>query len=370
MREVLILVLAAAAVFTWLAWPDPEPPAPASRVAGLLGGPVEGLPRIREPRPLVWPRDHGAHPAYRHEWWYFTGHLEAAGGRSFGFQFTLFRFRMPGGTRVDSAWATDQVWMAHLALSDHQRQRFLTAERLARGAVGLAGASPGRWWLRDWRVVDNGAGWTLRASTGEFGLELDLEPSGPPVLQGEAGYSRKGPEPGNASMYYSQPRLAAGGELRIGDTRLAVKGEAWLDREWGTSALGPDLAGWDWFALQLADGASLMIYRLRTRQGGTARWSAGKWVGADGRTRTLSASDFRLAPLESWRDGAGHDWPVAWRLRVPAAELDVRVEAVFPGQLWTGRVHYWEGAVDVRRHDNGAEAGRGYLEMTGYADAQ
>lgn len=372
MRELFVVLVAAAGVFAWLAWPErSSSPSSAPGVTGLLGGPAEGMPRIHGPQPLAWPRDYGAHPVYRHEWWYFTGHLETSDGRRFGFQFTLFRFRLPGPVdATSSAWATDQIWMGHLALSDLGGERFHSDERVVRGALGLAGAEPDRWWIRDWRVQATETGWRLRASSRDFGLDLSLAPGKPAVLQGDAGYSRKGPEPGNASMYYSLTRMDAGGRLRLkGETRTVVDGSAWLDREWGTSALGEGLAGWDWFALQLDDGRDLMIYRLRTRQGGTAPWSAGKLVTADGTARTLSVGDFDLSILRTWRDDGGHAWPVAWRIAVPSADVALEVEAVFPGQLWAGRVRYWEGAVDIRDSASGRAAGRGYLEMTGYADS-
>ena len=366
MRELLAVVFAAGLVLAWLFWPRTPPEATApSAVTGLLGGPPGDLPRIEGPHPLSFPEDHGAHPAYRHEWWYFTGYLETGDTRTFGFQYTLFRFRIPGPGGVESAWATEQVWMAHLALSDIERGRFRQVERLARGALDLAGAEPGRWWLRDWTVTDTGDGWHLAADAGDFALDLQLAPGGPPILQGEAGYSRKGPEAGNATMYYSHPRLSVTGGMRLGETGMEVTGgEAWLDREWGTSALGPDLAGWDWFALHLDGGRRLMVYRLRTDDGTTAPWSAGKWIDDTG-ARTLSPRDFELIPGRTWTDVHGHDWPVSWRLRVPGEDLEAVVEAAFPEQLWTGRVEYWEGAVNVRAPD-GDPVGRGYLEMTGY----
>jgi predicted secreted hydrolase len=369
-RDALIVLAVVAALLAWLALQTREERAPGQTLSSgqLLGDAPGSFRRVTGPEPLHFPDDHAAHPGFRSEWWYFTGNLETAEGRHFGFQYTLFRFELGEAPPSESAWASEAVWMAHLAVSDIAAERFYQSERFSRGALGLAGASQARWWLRDWEVTREGERFRIDADAADFGLELDLEQTRPIVLQGERGYSQKGPEPGNASRYYSITRLAATGRLRIGDRHHAVDGLAWLDREWGSSQLGENVAGWDWFALQLDDGRDLMVYRLRETGGGATPFSAGKIVRPDGSSRTLESEDFTTEPERYWQDAFGVRWPVEWRVRVPSENLDLRVESRFDAQRWTGSVSYWEGAVGVRDADSGESLGRGYLELSGYAD--
>jgi predicted secreted hydrolase len=325
---------------------------------------------------LQFPRDHGAHPDFRSEWWYFTGNLADAAGRRFGFQFTVFRFALaPAATRRASAFATRQAWMAHLAITDVDAQRFHAFERFARGAAGLAGAQPHPFavWLEDWRAEALPAAHAgaepfplrLRAGDGEVALDLVLQPGRARVLHGEQGLSRKSAAAGNASYYYSYTRIPASGELRTPAGRFQVAGEAWMDREWSTSALAADQRGWDWFSLQLDDGRDLMFYRLRDAAGGMHAFSAGVLVPPRGQVTHLNAADVALTPLRHWRSPAGGRYPVAWRLR--SGQLDLQVHALLDAQEHRAAFRYWEGAVAVRGRDGPrAIAGHGYLEMTAY----
>ena len=368
-RDLTIALLVALIAIAWLTQRTANAPDGATGVSGtgLLNNAPEEFLRITGPPSLQFPEDHALHPGYRNEWWYFTGNLEDEDGARYGFQYTLFRFALPAEAPRAGDFATDAIWMAHLAVSDIEGERFLSRERFARDALGMAGATADQWWLRDWRVERGAAGWRLTAGFDQAALELTLAPTRPPVLQGDAGYSRKGPEPGNASAYYSITRMQARGALTLDGRTRSVSGLAWLDREWGSSQLGEGIAGWDWFALQLADGRDLMLYRLRTAAGAASPFSAGALVEPGGEYRILKRDDFELTPTRTWRDAAGVEWPVAWRVRVPEAGLDVRVEATFDAQRWRGTVSYWEGAVDV--FDAGGDrAGRGYLELSGYAD--
>lgn len=369
-RDLVLVAFAALAAVGWLAARVQQAaPAPAALSASaLLGAAPESFRRVTGPEPLRFPEDHGVHPGYRNEWWYLTGNLEDADGRRFGFQFTLFRFAADPIDTPATDFSADAVWMGHLAVSDVENRRFVTRERFARGALGLAGATSGEWWLRDWRVVRTGSGWRLDAALEDGRIALDLEPVKPVVLQGERGYSRKGPERGNASRYYSITRIDAGGRLRLDGAVYAVSGRAWLDREWGSSQLGEGIAGWDWFALQLDDGRDLMLYRLRTGAGGASPFSAGALVAPDGRYTILERADFELEPIRRWTDAAGVSWPVAWRVRVPAASISITVRPVFDAQRWNASVAYWEGAVDALDAAGGV-VGRGYLELSGYADS-
>lgn len=348
-----------------------EPPLPTLSVAEQLGNqPDAGFARADRPRAFVFPRDHGPHPDYRNEWWYFTGNLDAPDGRRFGFQATFFRIGLEASAPArSSAWATSQAWMAHLALSDAATGNHRGVERFARGAAGLAGATtePLRVWLEDWTLSsdDGGATWRLDAAADDFRLDLTLRAERPVVLQGDAGLSRKSTEPGNASYYYSVPRLATRGTVTIDGAGHAVTGLSWLDREWSTSALGADQAGWDWLALQLADGRDLMYYRLRRKDGGVDGTSRGSLVDVDGR-RTELGADLPLQPARWWTAADGRRFPVEWDLALPDEPRRLRVVAAFDDQYMTLAVRYWEGMVDVRDRATGEPLGRGYLEMTGY----
>ena len=377
MRKDLLMILVLASIaLIWLGLRvhsgSPEASVQFSGT-GLLATAPESFRRVTEPVPMSFPVDHALHPGYRNEWWYFTGNLDGPNGERFGYQFTLFRFALERSDAStvesnDSEFAADAVWMAHLALSDGRAQTFYQHERFAREALGLTGATKTEWWLRDWQVTATETGWRLQAGTDRFALDLMLDPAKPIVLQGDAGYSRKGPELGNASRYYSLTRIESSGQVRIDDETINVTGQSWLDREWGSSQLGEGLDGWDWFALQLNDGRDLMLYRLRQSDGQASPFSAGVLVEADGDYRILSAEDFTLSPKRWWRDAQGIEWPLDWQLGLPTAAIELDVRAVFDDQRWNRSVQYWEGMVDVFDRSGNA-IGRGYLELSGYADA-
>ncbi|QXE91937.1 carotenoid 1,2-hydratase [Geomonas subterranea] len=382
MRRVLFLPAAAAvmALLAWYLWSASRPAGNAPRetftVGQTLGGPAApGFLRAEKPRRFSFPADHGPHPGYRNEWWYFTGNLKGTDGRRFGYQLTFFKTALtPGGVARASAWATNQVYMAHFAVTDVQGRRFRFAERFSRGALGLAGASgePLAVRLDDWSALQTTPRpWGVRLAAAENGLALDLNLVSvkPEVLNGAGGLSRKGASPGNASYYYSIPRLATSGTLRIGGERFDVNGLSWLDREWSTSALEPDQVGWDWFALQLEDGRDLMFYQLRRRDGRSDPFSGGTLVAADGRSETLKRGDVRLEVVNWWESPAsGIRYPSVWRLRVPSARIALEIVPRLAGQELLTGFRYWEGAVEVRGLE-GSPGGTGYLEMTGYSGA-
>jgi len=380
MRRLVILAVVAAgiglAVALALVGPvRPVAPEATLAVAEALGGAdTAGYLRAVAPRQLSFPADHGPHPGYRNEWWYLTGNVRTADGRPFGYQVTFFRTALAPSTPMRaSAWATRDVYMAHFAITDVVGGRFLPHHRLARGAAGLAGARavPLRVWTEDWMLqaeAQAGLPARLRAAAGQVALDLHIEPGKPMVLQGDQGLSRKGPEPGNASYYYSFTRLPTRGTLRIGPDRFEVRGASWMDREWSTSALG-DKVGWDWFALQLADGRDVMYYQLRRADGSTDRFSAGVLVAADGHARALRADDVRLEVLDTWASPRGGTrYPARWRLSVPSADLHLEVRPALADQELPGPVRYWEGAVRIRPvAPGGGPAGAGYVELVGYA---
>jgi predicted secreted hydrolase len=360
----------------------PELQRPAMSLVGTLGGAdTVGYARATEPRPFVFPEDHGPHPEYRTEWWYVTGNLVGEGGRAFGFQLTIFRNALaptpPGGP---SAWATNQAYMGHFALTDVASARFHAFELFARGAGGLAGAGsdPLSVWIEDWVIESTGSGdsvFPLRVRADGDGVELDLvlEAGKPVVLQGDAGLSQKGPEPGNASYYYALTRMPAEGRVVVDGDVTRVEGLAWLDREWSTSALSPGQVGWDWFALQLEDGWEMMVYQLRREDGTADGLSDGVLIDPDGERHPLAwGSEVTVEPTGTWRSPVdGTVYPSGWRIRVPARDWDLRVTPVLEDQELRLAFRYWEGAVRVHGTGAGGDPveGWGYVELTGYDGA-
>jgi predicted secreted hydrolase len=347
----------------------------ATGIRFLGEGAATGFARATVPRDLSFPTDHGSHDAFRTEWWYFVGNVDGGDGSHFGFELTFFRIALsPAARSRSSAWGADQVWMAHFAVTDVARGRFATAERFARGALGLAGAEadPFRVWVNDWSVDGSmgarAADLRVTARDEEMSLALRLTSSKPPVAQGDRGLDAKGPEPGNASYYYSFPRLAASGSIEVDGVTTEVTGSAWIDREWGTSALSSGVVGWDWFALQLSDGSDLMYYRLRDASGAASPFSGGSIVNADGESRRLAAGDVRLTPVDYWSsERTGVRYPVAWRLEIPQEQATLEIAPYLEGQEVDLSVRYWEGAVRVVGSKGTSRlTGQGYLELAGY----
>ncbi|MGA7537570.1 MAG: lipocalin-like domain-containing protein [Steroidobacteraceae bacterium] len=336
------------------------------------------------PQPLEFPRDEGPHPDFRQEWWYLTGNLDSTGGERFGFELTIFRFALAPTAPIPTAapgaegskWRTRQIYLGHFAVTDVARHRFRFAAKPSRGALGLAGAqaNPLRVWVGNWQVgQDPAAGasagaWQVRAAEPDYVLSLAARPLMPPVLNGERGFSRKSAESGDATYYYSIPRIAVQGTLVRDGQPLRVHGLAWLDREWGSGSLGRQEVGWDWFGLQLDDGSCLMFYSLRDRDGAQDPESAGTWIDAHGKARGLARSDVRIEVLDHWTDRSGARYPSRWRLLAPALGLDLRVHPILADQELLTSPRYWEGAVDVAGTRAGrAIGGRGYVELVGYA---
>lgn len=358
-------LLAVSASWTLADMPYPTAPAPANTIA---------YAQALAPVPLEFPRDQGPHPDYRQEWWYLTGNLDSADGERFGFELTIFRFALAPGSpesraAASSPWRTRQIYLGHFAVTDVARHRFLFSVKLARGALGLAGAQaePLRVWVGNWEIAQD-ASWRLQAAGKGYALSLTAQPLISAVLNGEQGLSRKSGEPGNATYYYSIPRIAVQGNIVRDGRPLQVRGLAWLDREWGSGSLGPRQTGWDWFGLQLGDGSCLMFYSLRDREGAQDPYSAGTWVDAQGHARPLTRSDVRIEVLDHWTDPSGARYPSRWRLVVPELGLDLEVHPVLADQELVTSPRYWEGAADVAGTRAGQPiAGRGYVELVGYA---
>jgi predicted secreted hydrolase len=329
---------------------------------------VTPYPLVRPGLTLRFPADHGSHPQFRTEWWYVTGWLKTADGKDLGFQVTFFRTRPLVDERNPSHFAAQQVLFAHAALSEQAIGRLLHGERAARQGFGLAAARTGDADIAigDWRLRREPSGrWQTRVSADGFALMLDFQPTQPPLLQGQAGYSRKGPRPEQASYYYSIPHLRVSGQVRRGGRTVTASGEAWLDREWSSNYLAPDAQGWDWTGLNFDDGSALMAFRIRRKGGGTL-WAGGSLRGADGRTMVLGPGDVAFHPVATWQSRVtGAVYPVAQdvSVRIAGRSTTWHLTPTFAAQELDARRSglpvYWEGAVSTR-------GGRGYLEMTGY----
>jgi predicted secreted hydrolase len=379
-RAAILILLTASLLFAVYLLARPEPllaPKASLSVAGALrAANDQGYTRALEPRDFRFPADHGPHPEFRTEWWYYTGNLETAEGRRFGFQLTFFRSALaPEMPARESAWATRQAWLAHFTLTDVQSGKFRSFERWSRGALGLAGAQgePFRVSLKDWKaeaVRGQAPPMHLAASEDGVGIDLVLQQGKPPVLQGERGLSRKSAEPGNASYYYSLTRMPASGTVRLGNESFTVTGLAWMDREWSTSSLGKDQVGWDWFSLQLSDGWDVMLYRLRKKDGTPDRASSGTLIGLFGETRPLSLADFAIEDVGEWRSPrSSARYPEHWRLKIPSEDLDLKVRPLLADQELDVSFRYWEGAVGIEGTHRGRPVqGRGYVELTGYTE--
>jgi len=339
--------------------------------------PVSGFTRAMGPQELVFPEDHGAHTDFQTEWWYYTGNLDTVDGRHFGYQFTIFRSALvPPEDRQQrsSSWATDQVYMAHFALTDVDAGRFRYFDRFSRGAAGLAGvqASPYQVWLEDWSVEELEPGvYHLRAAQDDVAIDLRLTDLKGPIPQGDRGYSQKGPEPGNASYYYSLARLASSGTVCVGGTTYQVDGLSWMDHEFSTSALGSELVGWDWFSIQLDDGSELMVYQLRREDGTVDPFSGGTYVDAAGNTTRLGHHDFVVKVNDTWHSPhSGATYPAQWTITVPSEDLILEVTPYLADQELDASFIYWEGAVKiVGEHAGNGVSGNGYVELTGYAQS-
>ncbi len=355
----------------------------ALRVGAVLGDDgATGFARAEQVRPFEFPADHGAHPAFRSEWWYLTVVLEDAAGNAYGVQFTLFRQALrplsPDEPASASPWQTNQAFMAHLGVTDVAGGTHEGRARFTRGHPALAGVTvpPLAAYIEDWSLQTEpgasgaeGVRFVLDAvDRGELGARLELAQTRPIVPQGDRGLSAKGD--GQASYYFSMPRLETRGELVVEGRTVAVTGWGWLDREWSTSVLSGAQIGWDWFALQLDDGRDLMAFRLRRADGRRDPYDHGMLVAADGTQRKLTPDTFELTPLRVWEDDTGAAWPVGWQLtlRQEGAQPEERMEinAMLNDQVMALGVEYWEGLVQASR--DGAPLGRGYMELTGYRD--
>jgi len=376
---VFLILIVAAFAFWLLRSQDTAVPANAALESLLVddGTTSDAFARATVPGAVNFPRDLGPHEDYQTEWWYYTGNLQTEDGRDFGYQFTIFRRAIQPMSEVPqvdnpSTWRSNQIYLAHFTVSDMGGDEFHVAERFSRGGAELAGAQaqPYYVWLEDWSVTEVEPGTVrIQADTEDVSLDLTLVETMPPVLHGDGGLSQKGPEPGNASYYYSIVRQATSGELVIGEETFQVDGLSWKDHEYSTSALSPGSVGWDWFSLQLDDCSALMLFQIRRDDGSIEPYSSASFISNDGALQTLGHEEWQLDVLDTWTSPhSGGEYPAHWRLRIPSIALDLEGRPMMADQELNVSTIYWEGASEFSGTLSGEPVtARGYVEMTGYA---
>jgi predicted secreted hydrolase len=327
-------------------------------------------PQVQPGTALVFPADDGAHPAFRTEWWYVTGWLRDAQAHELGFQVTFFRIRPGIAETSTSRFAPKQLLFAHAALANPEWARLRYDQRAAREGFGLAAAATGTTdvIIGDWSLMQQADRFAAHVRARAFAMELTLDASAPPLLQGERGVSRKGPDPADASYYYSRPQLAVEGSVAFDEKTREVSGVAWLDHEWSSRLMPQGGVGWDWIGINFDDGSALMAFRIRDANGG-ALWAGGAYRDRQDVSRALVPGDVDFIAQRSWRSPrTAIAYPVSFRVR--AGDIDVTLEPLLDDQELDARAGvgtvYWEGA--MRASIRGRVAGRGYLELTGYGE--
>lgn len=351
----------------------------------LWAGDIPAERQFEDAKPgyaYTFPKDHGAHPNFQIEWWYFTGNIESKTGKEYGYELTFFRRGIANAKVIEnpSRWSVRDVYLAHFAVTDLPGGRFHFQEKISRAAIGKAGAKEDHLevWIDRWQAVGEGEQIHLRAGgdlqkSEDWRIDLILTPEKHLVIHGESGISLKGEEEGQTSHYYSYTRLKTAGILRIDGKEEQVTGSSWMDHEFSTSILNAAQIGWDWFSIQLDDQSEVMIYKIRRKGGEKDPVSSGTIVYPDGKIRYLAADDFTLRPIQNWKSKeSGAVYPVEWQIEIPSEELVMTSKPLLREQeLITAastRVTYWEGASRFKGKKAGkAISGKGYIELTGYA---
>ena len=322
-----------------------------------------------------FPKDHGAHPGFRTEWWYYTGHLKSKKGRNFGFQLTFFRHALrPSSKQPQSRWALHTLYFAHFAITDEKGGKYRFQEKVSRGALNMAGTKSETYhvWVEDWQVWLQGENHILKAGKEDMGIDLALVSNKVAVIHGSDGVSQKAVGEGYGSHYYSLTRMEAAGTIYWQGQFYEVEGLAWMDHEFGSNQLRDYQVGWDWFSVQLENQTELMFYLIRHRDGRADPTSSGTLVYPDGSSEHLPLAEFQVKTLGSWRSKkSGTTYPSGWKLKVPGKKLELKLAPTIKDQeLITKKstlVNYWEGSVRVKGKIEGKDvSGRGYVELTGY----
>lgn len=327
-----------------------------------------------------FPADHFSHDEFKTEWWYYTGHLESADKKPFGYELTFFRSGVPISDGVNGgAFELRNVYMAHFALTDVSAKKFYHEEKMSRGGAGAAGASDKEYkvWLENWSALrDPKSGkHILSARSKDCSIKLSLDEGKVPAIHGNQGVSQKASCVGCASHYYSHTRMPAEGEITIGDKKYNVRGSSWMDHEFGSNQLAANQVGWDWFSIQLDDGSDMMLYLMRLKDGTYDPHSSGTFVAADGGVQHLHLSDYKIESSQKWKSPhTGGQYPTSFHVSVPSKQLDLQIEALLQDQELASKdktgISYWEGACRVKGKRAGAEVrGQAYVEMTGYSEA-
>lgn len=329
-----------------------------------------------EPRTFQFPNDFGSHPEYLTEWWYYTGNLLTEDGRHFGYQLTFFRRAISDELEIPnrSEWSTNQIYLAHFALTNTSEKQHYVFDNISRGAAGIAGTETEPLfsiWLKDWEVVQVDEHlFQMKAGTQDVEINLQLTDLKGIILNGNQGLSQKGGEVGNASYYFSQTRLKTSGMIRIDNVKYKVNGFSWMDHEFGTSTLGIEQVGWDWFSIQLDNETEIMLFQIRQKDGEISKFSSGTLIYPDGKTENLVKSDFKIVVLDTWRTSDQFTYPNKWRITSDRLDLDLEINPLIDDQEMKLFFRYWEGAVQVNGTVNGEKvSGYGYVELTGYAQS-
>ncbi len=344
---------------------------------------AEDFKRALPGRTFSFPQDHFSHPEFKTEWWYYSGHLYNQEKKSYGYQLTFFRTALGRETKGEkSKWAIQNLYFAHLALTDESKKRFKYREKISRGSLGEAGASsyerdgkPFRVWVEDWFLEGKGTGMRdhfLKGGDEDFGIELLLTPEKKPVIHGHNGISQKAEGEGNASHYYSITRLKTEGKIFLKKKEIPVQGRTWMDHEFGSTQLREYQVGWDWFGIQLENGVDLMIYQIRHQDGRIDPYSSGTIILQDGIHYALLLKEFQVQSLDRWRSQkTGATYPSEWRIDVPSHRIELMLTPTVKDQELitqeSTRVTYWEGSVKVEgKYQGNPIKGVGYVELTGY----
>ena len=348
---------------------------------------AEDFKRALPGRIFSFPQDHFSHPEFKTEWWYYSGHLQSLSQdrKSFGYQLTFFRTGLTRETKHQkSKWSIQDLYFAHLAITDESKKKFGYLEKISRGSLGEAGASPYkasektfRVWIEDWSIEGKGPGMQnhfLKARDKNYGIELMLKPQKNPVVHGQNGISRKAEGEGYASHYYSIPRLKTEGKIFLQNKEILVQGISWMDHEFGSSQLREYQTGWDWFSIQLDQGMELMFYQIRHKDGKIDPYSSGTIIFRDGTHQPLPQKEFEIEVLAQWKSPkSGAIYPSKWKIKVPGYQIELSLSPTVKDQELitkeSTRVTYWEGSVKVEgKYQGDPIKGKGYVELTGYAE--
>jgi predicted secreted hydrolase len=379
-KKILILIVLVISLIIILVSIFPQPNTTVSSNLTLINFgeklEIDNFEKATGPQDFIFPEDLGAHPEYLTEWWYYTGNVFTQDGRHFGYQLTFFRRAISDEVEInrESEWSTNQIYLAHFAITDTKNNNHYVEDQISRGAAGLAGTKIDPWfsiWLKDWEIIQKDKDiFQLKAMSDKIELNLTLTDKKGFVFHGNNGLSQKGEEVGNASYYFSQTRLDTHGVVRIEDEKFNVSGLSWMDHEFGTSTLGENQIGWDWFSMQLDNEMEIMLFQIREEAGSISPLSSGTIINPDNSTKKISVEDFEIQVDKIWKNSDQVEYPNAWKITIPDLDINLEITPVIEDQEMDLFFRYWEGAVWISGTVNGeVVSGYGYVELTGYAQS-